>query len=208
MEIREKILDGAGKLFIEHGIRQVTMDNIAQSLGVSKRTIYENFKDKNDLLTAFLTEAIHRHKKKSLEILKSANNVIDALFKFGEYNQESVKDINPCFFTDMKKYHPNVFKRVMNDGQLRNYEVTYTILKRGINEGNFRKEIDIEIVNFFIHNTMEFLQKMSEEKNTPHHKIWTSVHLPYLRGISTDKGQELINGFIDKYENSKQNQSF
>lgn len=205
MEIREKIIEGAGNLFIENGVRQVTMDTIAQSLGISKRTIYENFKDKNDLLSSFLTEAIHTHKRKSLEILKGADNVIDALFKFGEYNQEAVKSVNPCFFDDMKKYHPDVFKQIMGNDQLRNYEITYTILKRGINEGTFRKEIDIEIANLFIHHSMEFFQKMTEERHIPHIKIWTSVHLPYLRGICTEKGQDLINGFMDKYENYYEN---
>ncbi|MFA9389046.1 MAG: TetR/AcrR family transcriptional regulator [Prolixibacteraceae bacterium] len=202
MEIREKIIEGAGKLFVEHGTRQVTMDNIAQLVGVSKRTIYENFKDKNDLLSNFLIDAIQAHKKKSIEILKNADNVIDALFKFGEYNQEAVKGISPCFFTDMKKYHPDVFKKVMGDDQLKNYEVTYTILKRGINEGNFRKEIDIEIANLFIHHSMDFFQRMTEERNFSHHSVWQSVHLPYLRGICTDKGQDLIKGFMNKYENS------
>lgn len=202
MEIREKIIEGAGKLFIEQGTRQVTMDTIAQSLGISKRTIYENFKDKNDLLTNFLSEAVMQHKKKSLEILKNAENVIDALFKFGEYNQEALRQVNPCFFEDIKKYHKEVFEKVMGNDQIRNYEITYTILKRGINEGVFRKEIDIEVANLFIHHSMEFFQKMTEEKGISHHKIWVSVHLPYLRGISTDKGQELIKGFTDKYENS------
>jgi len=205
MEIREKILEGAGKLFVEHGTRQVTMDAIAQSLGISKRTIYENFKDKNDLLSNFLLEAMMQHKKKSIEILKNAQNVIDALFKFGEFNQESLKGINPCFFGDIKKYHPEVFKTIMGNDQLKNYEVTYTLLKRGINEGNFRKELDIEVVNLFIHHSMEFFQKMTEEKNIPHQTIWTSVHLPYLRGICTEKGQDLIKGFMDKYENSVNN---
>lgn len=205
MEIREKIIEGAGELFIKHGTRQVTMDTIAQELGISKRTIYENFKDKNDLLSNFLSEAIMRHKKQSIEILKSADNVIDALFKFGEYNQETLKEINPCFFDDVKKYHPDVFKNIMGNDQIKNYEVTYMILKRGINEGNFRKEIDIEIANLFIHHTMEFFHKMTEEKNCSHHKIWESVHLPYLRGICTDKGQELISGFMNKYKNSNGN---
>ena len=204
MEIREKIIEGSGKLFIENGIRQVTMDTIAQLLGISKRTIYENFKDKNDLLTSFLTEAIHNHKKKSLEIMKNADNVIDALFKFGEYNQEVVKNVNPCFFNDIKKYHPDVFNQIMGNDQLRNYEVTYTILKRGLNEGTFRKEIDIEVANLFIHHTMQFFQKITEERNIPHRKIWTSVHLPYLRGICTEKGQDLIKGFVDKYEKSNE----
>ncbi|MDA3928607.1 MAG: TetR/AcrR family transcriptional regulator [Prolixibacteraceae bacterium] len=205
MEIRERIIEGAGRLFIEKGTRQVTMDTIAHSLGVSKRTIYENFKDKNDLLTNFLTEGMIIHKKRSLEILKGADNVIDALFKFGEYNQETLKQINPCFFEDIKKYHPEVYLKIMGDGQIRNYEVTYTILKRGLNEGNFRKEIDIEIANLFIHHIMEFFHKITEERNCNHYLIWQSVLLPYLRGICTDKGQDLISVFMDKHENSNKN---
>lgn len=205
MKIREKIIEGAGKLFIEQGTRQVTMDTIAQSLGISKRTIYENFKDKNDLLSNFLTEAVLKHKKRSFEIMKGAENVIDALFSFGEFNQRELKNVNPSFFSDIKKYHPDVFKKIMGSGEIRNYEITYTILKRGINEGNFRKEIDIEIANLFIHHIMEFFHKIENERKIDHRKMWTSVHLPYLRGICTKKGQDLISGFMKKYENSESN---
>jgi AcrR family transcriptional regulator len=203
MEIRDKIIDEAGKLFMEHGTRQVTMDTIAQTMGISKRTIYENFKDKNDLLSNFLIAAINDHKKRALEILKESKNVIEALFRFGDFNHSSMKKINPCFMGDIKKYHPEVFAKIMSDGHIRNYEVTYTILKKGINEGSFRKEIDIEIANLFIHHMMEFFQKMDNDHKFDPHVIWRTVHLPYLRGISSEKGQELITGFLEKYQNSE-----
>jgi TetR/AcrR family transcriptional regulator, cholesterol catabolism regulator len=199
MEIRDKIIEGAGRLFIENGIRLVTMDTIAQSLGISKRTIYENFIDKNDLLTNFLQEAIINHKKQALEIMNSSKNIIEALFRFGEYNHQSVKSINPCFFNDIKKYHREVFDKVMNNGENKNYEMTFTLLKRGINEGVFTKEINIEITNLFIQQTFDFFNKLDELK-FDHKQIWLSVYLPYLRGICTEKGRELINQFIDKYE--------
>ena len=205
MEIRDKIIETAGKLFIEHGTRQVSMDFIAQELGISKRTIYKNFKDKNDLLKTFLTEAIIRHKKESIEIMKNSKNVIDALFSFGEFNQQALKSINPVFFDDLKKYHKEVYKIVMGDDQIKNYEVTYMILKRGINEGNFMKDIDIEIANLFIHYAMQFFHEMTSEKKFSHLNVWRSVHLPYLRGISTEKGQELITGFMNKYKNLSNN---
>lgn len=205
MNQREKIIQEAGELFIKNGTRQVTMDTIAQSLGISKRTIYENFKDKNDLLTNFLTAQILQHQKQSFEIMTKADNVIDALFAFGEFNQETFKKINPLFFDDLKKYHPDIFKNIMENGQIKNYDITYTILKRGVNEGIFRKEIDLEISNRFIHHTMEFFHKIEEEKKCEHQKIWISVHLPYLRGICTQKGQELIEKFMNKYENLKNN---
>jgi len=203
MEIRAKIIDEAGKLFIEHGTRQVTMDTIAQTMGISKRTIYENFKDKNDLLTNFLQEALIINKKQALEILKNSKNVIEALFRFGDFNHSSMKKINPCFMGDIKKYHPDVFSKIMSDGHIRNYEVTYTILKKGINEGSFRKEIDIDIANLFIHHMMEFFQKMENDQKFDPNVLWRTVHLPYLRGISTEKGQELIAGYLEKYQNSE-----
>jgi AcrR family transcriptional regulator len=204
MDIREKIIEGAGKLFVERGIRQVTMDTIAQSLGISKRTIYENFKDKDALLFNFLSEAILTHKKSAIEIMNNSKNVIEALFTFGEYNNNAFKQVNPCFFNDIKKYHPDIFEKVMGDGEVHNFEVTFTMLKRGVNEGIFIKEINLEIVNQFIHHTMEFFQIM-EEKKFNHNQIWTSVHLPYLRGVCTEKGRELINMFLEKYENLKIN---
>lgn len=209
METRQKILNTAGDLFIKNGVRQITMDTIAQNLGISKRTIYENFKDKNDLLYNFLTEELSKHKKKTIEIIQNADNVIEALFSFGEFNQQTMKKVNPAFFNDMKKYHSKIFHNVVENKNFKNYEVTYTILKRGLNEGTFRKEIDIDIANLFIHHIMEFFQTIEEEKTfinkCDHQKIWTSVHLPYLRGICTDKGQEIVEKFVQKYENSKKN---
>jgi len=200
MEIREKIIEGAGKLFVESGVRVVTMDSIALSLGVSKRTIYENFKDKNDLLSNFLEQSIVNHKRKAVEIMSNSKNVIEALFRFGEYNHQAMKSINPCFFHDIKKYHPEVFEKVMNNGEIKNHEITFTLLKRGINEGIFTKEINIEISNLFIHHTFEFFNKLAE-LNFKHKDIWTSVHLPYLKGICTDRGRELLNQTIEKYQN-------
>lgn len=201
MEIRDKILEEAGKLFIQNGIRVVTMDFIAQSMGISKRTIYENFKDKNDLLRTFLINSALSHKNKLLEIIKNANNVIEAIFKFGDFHRESFQHINPMFFEDLKKYHSELFKGVMNNEHIRNYEISYTLLKRGVNEGAFTKSLDIDIANRFLHNTMDFFQRQDKDETVDHSKIWNSVFLPYIKGICTSKGVDLLNSFLQKYEN-------
>jgi TetR/AcrR family transcriptional regulator, cholesterol catabolism regulator len=201
MDIREKIIENAGKLFTENGIRQVTMDTIALSLGISKRTIYENFIDKDDLLENFLYEAIQSHKKQAQEIMTNSKNIIEALFLFGEYNNQAIKSINPNFFQDIKKYHPAVFEKAMNNGGTRNQEMTFTLLKRGINEGIISKDITIDLVNQFIHYSFEFFNQIDEAKFTKT-QIWTSIYLPYLSGICTEKGRDLINQFVNKYKNS------
>jgi TetR/AcrR family transcriptional regulator, cholesterol catabolism regulator len=197
METREKIIEAAGKLFIENGIKQITMDTIAQSMGISKRTIYENFIDKNELLTSVLIDSTAKHKQKALEIMNSSKNIIEALFNFGVYNHRLLKQIHPNFFNDIKKYHCDVFSTIMKNGENSNNEISYSILKRGVDEGIFSEEIDLEIASYFINHTMEFFHKI-EDKNFDTQKIWKSVHLPYLVGICTPKGQELVKRFREQ----------
>ena len=201
MDIRNKIIEGAGELFVENGIKLVTMDMIAQSIGISKRTIYENFRDKNDLVNNFISLAMVDHQKRAYEILAGSKNVIEALFNFGIFNQSAMKDVNPLFFNDLKRYHGEVFHKNILTGEARNFELTYTILRRGQNEGVFIKEINLEIANQFIHYMFDFFQKMKEDKQCNQNLIWTSVILPYLRGICTEKGQDILVFFLKNTEN-------
>ena len=203
MDLRDKILEAAGDLFINEGIRQITMDRIANSVGISKRTVYENFKDKNDLLRSFLFDGMLRFKKQTIELINSSENVIDALFNFSEQNRKMMKMINPLFFEDLKKYHSGVAQELFNNDSLRNSEVSYTILKRGVNEGIFVKSIDIDLANEFLHNVMEFFQKKDICDKVDHITFWQTVHLPYLKGICTEKGLSLLNSFLAKHENYK-----
>lgn len=202
MDIREKILDGAGNLFIKEGIRVVTMDAIAQSLGISKRTIYENFKDKEDLIHSFLTRNVNTHKSDLIKIGQSSSNVIESLFEFGKYNCDAFAKINPIFFDDLKKYYLGMFESIKKREKFGNGEISYLILKRGINEGTFVKTIDIDIVNKFIHVTMNHFFKKDDQDCIPHSKVWASVFLPYIRGICTEKGREYLNSFLTKNKNS------
>jgi len=203
MEIRKKILEGAGKLFVDKGLRDVTMDAIAQSLGVSKRTIYENFKDKEDLISSFLTDTMINHKNGLIEIVRKSENVIEALISFGEYNREVFSKINPIYFEDLKKYYAKLFDSIVGSDNVRNGEVSYLILKKGVNEGVFVKTIDIDIANKFIHNTMEFFFMMDQADSIPHSKVWDSVFFPYIKGICTERGLELLNSVLQKAENLK-----
>lgn len=203
MELRDKIIKTAGDLFVKEGIRQVTMDKIANVLGISKRTLYENFKDKNDLLRSFLLDGTLSMKKQTLEIIKDAENVIDALFRFGEFNRNLIETINPLFFKDIRKYHKNIAKELLNDHSIKNHEISYTLLKRGVNEGVFVKWIDIELANEFIHYVMDFFHSKDRCSKEEHVKFWRTVYLPYLKGICTDKGLALLDSFLAKRENYK-----
>jgi len=192
LETREKILNAAGNLFIREGLKSITMDTIALKLGVSKRTIYENFTSKEELIREFLLENMLKHKNELLSIVNRSENVIEALIQFGEYNREIFSKYNPLFFEDLKKYYAQLFDSTVDDSRVKNYEVSYLILKKGVNEGTFLKSIDIDIANRFIHNTMDFFYKLNQSTHLPHAKIWQTVFLPYIRGICTEKGLEVL----------------
>ncbi len=201
MDTREKILSGAGALFLKNGIKVITMDAIAQSLGISKRTIYENFKDKEDLVSNFLEQTIIIHKEGLLEIVNKSENVIEALIRFGNYNSEAFSKVNPIYIEDLKKYYAKLFDSIVGGERVRNGEVSYLILKKGVNEGTFVKNIDIDIANKFIHHTMEYFFRMDQQECIPHVKVWQTVFFPYIKGICTDKGLELLNNVLQKAEN-------
>jgi hypothetical protein len=139
-----------------------------------------------------------------IEIMARSENVIDALFHFGKFNQEIEKNMNPCFVNDIKKYHPKVFRKVIDSDEIRNYEISFMIIKRGVDEGIFLNDLNIDIVNLFLHHIMEFFPKV-EGKNFTNSEILQSVHLPYLRGICTTKGLQLIEAYLKREENLTNN---
>lgn len=192
METREKILQAAGELFVTQGLKKTTMDTVANNLGISKRTLYENFKNKEELVKSFLLETMLDHKSKLLAIINASENVIEALIQFGHFNRDLFSRINPIYFEDLKKYYAPIFDSTVNSNRVRNFEVSYLILKRGVNEGIFTKEIDIDIANKFIHNTMEHFFRLDQKESVSHAKVFQTIFYPYIKGICTEKGLEII----------------
>ena len=188
-------------MFAQHGIKSIKMDDMAHELGISKRTIYENFKDKNELVYNCLLTASTNHKKEALNIINNSKNVIDALFNFGEFNRIAFSKIHPSFFPDLKKYHPEIYKKTIKKGDIRTYEITYVLLKRGVNEGIFSKEFNLDLANIFIHKTMDIFQDLCEDGEYSHKDFWLTVYLPYIKGISTEKGIETLHKVMQEKEN-------
>jgi AcrR family transcriptional regulator len=197
MDTRLRILQESGMLFSKHGIRSITMDSIATELGISKRTLYEIFKDKDDLVFQAVTEGSKRHKMICQSIIVKSENVIEAIFKIFEYNDDMFGKINLLFFEDFKKYHFKIYNKFQQKGDVRDYTITEKLLKRGLVEGVFKSHLDMEIVNIFVHRLMDMIHD-SEFDNFSKREIGESVIMPYLIGISTDMGRELIEEQLKK----------
>lgn len=194
MEIKERIITQAGMLFARYGIKSITMDTLADDMGISKRTIYENFRDKDTLLLEVITFFKARQLEQANEILSQSENVIVAMFSLLEEMINTMKQLNPLFFHDVKKYHSGIFAKMQEKGDLRDHSVTRKILSDGIAQGIFRKEHNLEIVNLTLHELFNLFRPDSILTTEGYHRgeLFNNIIIPYLRGLATSKGIRLI----------------
>lgn len=194
MDNRTKITEGAAELFCKYGIRAVTMDMIASHLSVSKRTIYELFSDKNELLAGVLSSMTQKHKEMTDRIMEESENIIAALFRIMEFNLEHLQAMNPAFNEDIKKLYHEFADRKEIKCEMPDNDSYSKIIKRGIKEKLFRKDINSDIVNRTLFSL--FFNIMNGEiypyELFSRREVITNTVVNYLKGISTPEGIELI----------------
>ncbi len=193
-EYNARIIAGAAELFRAYGIKAVTMDTIATHLGISKRSIYERFKDKDTLLYAVLDSMIIKQRKKIESILESSPDVISAVFNIIRISRDHAATMNPLISSDLKKYHSKVLKRLSETCGHPDHEAGVKILEKGIQQGIFRQEVDTEIVGRAFRGIAGLTG--NEELFPPdmfmRRDIMKNVMVNYMRGICTEKGIKLI----------------
>ena len=188
-------------MFRTYGIRAVTMDMLASQMGISKRTIYEVFRDKDELLTGVMKWMAVKQREVVENTLNESDNVIEAIFRILNIMMDHFRNMSPAFQMDIKRLHQDVFKKLDNEDELPYIKNNSIIIERGIKEGVFRKDIDVKIIN----RCMLEVAKMSNDREIFPPDDFTSkdviknVYINYLRGISTKKGLDLI----DYYEKKK-----
>ena len=198
MDYRQKIIETAALMFRTYGIRAVTMDMLANELGISKRTIYEKFRDKDELLAGVLKLMAVKQKEAVVKVFGESENVIAAIFRLFDMVCEHFRNMSPAFRLDMEKYYNYIVKNL-----LESYELLYTtnnleMLKRGIKEGIFREDIDIDITNQYLNEVLRMSGERDIYSSENNRNVFRDFYVNYLRGISTPKGLELINHYNNK----------
>ena len=197
MDIKDRIIQEASQLFMKFGIRNITMDHIAENLGVSKRTIYENFKDKDELLNLCLESGMKKQKKRYKETIKNSVNIIEAILTFIRNSVNALNIINPVFFSDLQKYYPSQWNKYIEVNNSQNLDKTIQLLKMGVEEGFFRKCINLEIVGKLILEQFNLLnnQDIFPEDRYSKVEVFENIAINFTRGIATTKGLS----YLEKY---------
>jgi AcrR family transcriptional regulator len=201
MDNRERIIEGAAELFRIYGIKSVTMDSLATHLGMSKRTIYEVFADKDELLIGVLQSMAEKQKILVSKVLKETGNAILAIFKLLEINRDHFQNMSPAFQADMKKFHHEVLMKRAEKCEMPDYRNNIQVIEKGIKQKLFRKDINADIVNRTLYSAG--MSMMNNElypyDQFTRREVISNVFINYLRGISTPEGIDLINKLEAKF---------
>jgi TetR/AcrR family transcriptional regulator, cholesterol catabolism regulator len=197
--MREKILLGATDLFLNYGFKSVTMDDIANTLGVSKKTIYQHFDNKTKLVEAstkhlfeFISEGINH-------ICSLEKNPIEEIYSIKQFVMEHLKDEKSSPQYQLQKYYPKIFNTLKDSQFCVMQDCVTDNLNKGVSLGLYRDNIHVEFISRIYFNCM---MAIKDKDLFPHDKfsmrMLMSNYLEYhLRGICTPKGLEIVNNYIN-----------
>lgn len=191
---KERIKLQATDLFMKYGVRSVSMDDIANNLGMSKKTIYQFYADKDELVDAVIQEEI-RHNEECCELDRSnSENAVHELFLAMDMVLEMFRSMNPSVLYDIQKYHPNAFLKFHKHKNDYLFSVIKANLVRGIEEDLYREDLNIEIIARFRVESMLFPFNPEFQAKVKHTlvEIEEELILQYLFGLVNMKGYKLI----------------
>ncbi len=200
-EPKDRILHKAHELFNRYSIRSVSMDDIAAQVGMSKKTLYQYYTDKEELVDAVLQSVLERNRTQCLQDQKKAENAVHEVFLAFYMVQEVFANMNPAVLFDMAKYHPAVFRRFHDFKYGFLYDIISTNIEKGIKEELYRPEIDVDIIaRYRIESvTLAFNPDIFPNNRTHLLHIEQQLLEHFLYGLATIKGHK----FIQKYKNQR-----
>lgn len=192
--LKEKILSAAMALFAEKGIKAVKMDDIANSLSISKRTIYEICENKEDLLFEGVKKRKSAQQEALREFAEGADNVMDIILHSFRLIIEQFKFTNPVFYSDLMKY-PRIM-RYFEEDKKKSQKQFREFLYRGIGEGYFREDVNYDLIIYILSAQERYIMMSQLYNMYSMEEIFYNLIFISLRGICTNKGIEVLDGFL------------
>jgi AcrR family transcriptional regulator len=202
MTAEEKILKGAEELFFKYGIRSVTMDDIARHLGMSKKTIYQYYKEKDEIIHKLMQAHIKEDECTFAACAERASNIVEEVFEMMKNIQDIFSKVNPQLFYELQKYYPQTWKLFKDFKEDFILGMVERSLEKGIKDGHVRPDINVKILSRL---RMEQIEMAMDPKAFPPDKfkildVQLNIVEHFLYGICTLKGHKLINKYKEVTE--------
>ena len=187
MTNREQILRSTSALFLERGCKSLTMDEVASANGMSKRTLYELFHDKAKLLQECILLLHKDNMVRSEEELSKAGNVLEWFMNSLRNKDSQRMTFYYDFFTEVKKYYPEVFLNVVKDVNRWHCELLERIIEQGQTLSLQLFELSVAVTDRAVRNYLEI----------KHDRSGDCLMLFLIRGIASEKGRAYIDGYLE-----------
>jgi AcrR family transcriptional regulator len=201
-DLRKRIVRTSMEAFVTRGVKSVTMDDVAMMLGISKRTLYEVFEDKETLLIECLSDHHDQMIVYMREVLETSSNVLEIILKGYKKTIENYRGTNIRFLQEIKKY-PKVYELVRSNHK-KDHDDAVEFFKKGVEQGLFRADVNFNIVHLLVHEQLDLL--ISNELFTKYSfmEVYESITFTFLRGVSTAKGAAILEDFLIEYKSQNE----
>ena len=193
----ERIIQGGEELFLTAGIKSVTMDDIAKHLGMSKKTIYQFFKDKNELVMGLVKKKLQEDEDQMCALISKSGNVIEEMINMMKCSEEIFSRINPIVIHDLQKYHPEAWQQFQDFKAGVIVRTLEELLTKGIQQGYIRPDIDVKIMARMrvMQVEMGFNTSIFPASEFNLWKVQRQLLEHFNYGICTIKGYKLLNEY-------------
>ena len=197
---RHEIIIQAFDHFRTYGFKNVTMDDLARNIGISKKTLYELFKDKDELVLESVKYMLQNNQEKTEQAFAHSKNAVEQIIQILQLMESMMRGVNMVCYMDLQKYYPSAFKYLSNHKQEFLYACISNNLKQGVSEGLFREDIDIEIISKFRLESalIVFQNNIFPQDQYDIVKVNAQIFANYMYGIASLKGHKLITQYINE----------
>jgi AcrR family transcriptional regulator len=194
MKVRER--------YMKYGIKSITMDDLANDLGISKKTLYQYVTDKDDLVGKFIENEIELRKEEICRCFKTGFNAIEELFEISLFMNKLIRDQNPATEHDLKKYYPHHYEKSVKARRDGVYNYILMNLKKGKKEGLYREDLNDEIIAKLYLSRSEsiHLNDLFTVEEFTSLKLFVELLTYHIRGIASDKGITVLEKKIKELE--------
>ena len=190
LQLRDRIVDTSMKAFAAQGVRAVKMDDIAQTLGISKRTLYELYENKEDLLCAGLKKYRDQKEHEMIKCVSQSENVIDVILYAYRSKVEEFKVTVPQFYADLERY-PSVMALLEENREVYRQQLM-RFLMRGVKEGYFRSDVNYNIVLYLFEAIGQQIMGNKLYRKFGIEQLFYNLVFTSIRGICTPRGVEIL----------------
>jgi TetR/AcrR family transcriptional regulator, cholesterol catabolism regulator len=198
----KNILLKARELYTKYGIKSITMDDVAMELGISKKTLYQYVTDKDDLVGKFIDNEIALRHEQICNCFKTDFNAIEELFEISIFMNKMMKDQNPATEHDLKKYYPHHYYKTVKVRRERIFDYILLNLRKGKEEGLYRKELNEEIIAKLYLSRVESinLNDLFTVEEFTSIRLFIELLNYHIRGIATENGIMVLNKKLKELE--------